>query len=163
MLIRFAKAKRPDKSDVLTCVREDGSSTWMHERPGFVNHDLAHYTAETTFGYRYGFFGLVRSGWELSTEHFGRDPKTLAPLPWPDASGAPVEPVEYVVSLLQHENAERGFTPDDFHEAMKLYVGKEKPPIPEDLLAEARRRLRALYAEWDRVPAGEGLVLTFAV
>lgn len=76
MLIRFTKAKRADKPDVLTCVRDDGSTTWMHERPGFVLHDLAHYAAEITFGYRLGFFGLVASGWELSNSDFGRDPKT---------------------------------------------------------------------------------------
>ena len=36
MLIRFTKAKRSDKRDVLTCVRDEGSETWLHERPGFV-------------------------------------------------------------------------------------------------------------------------------
>ena len=163
MLIRFTKAKRSDKRDVLTCVRDDGSETWMHERPGFVNHDLAHYAVETNFGYRYGFFGLVRSGWELSTEHFGRDPRTKQPLPWPDSSGAPVEPVEYVVSLLQREHARHGIAPEDFHEAMKLYVDEQRATIPEEQLAAARRRLRELHAEWDRVPPGEALELKFAI
>ena len=163
MLIRFTKAKRSDKRDVLTCVRDDGSETWMHERPGFVNHDLAHYAVETNFGYRYGFFGLVRSGWELSAEHFGRDPRTRQPLPWPDTSGAPLEPVEYVVSLLQREYARNGITPDDFHEALKMYVGEKRAAIPEDRLEAARRRLRELYAEWESVPPGEALQLEFAV
>ena len=163
MLVRFTKAKRSDKRDVLTCIREDGSATWMHERPGFVNHDLAHYAVETNFGYQYGFFGLVRSGWELSTEHFGRDPRTRQPLPWPDTSGAPVEPVEYVVSLLQREHAKNGFTPDDFHDALKLYVGEARAPIPEARLAAARTRLRELYAEWECVSPGEALELEFAV
>ena len=135
----------------------------MHERPGFVYHDLAHYAVETNFGYRYGFFGLVRSGWELSAEHFGRDPRTKQPLPWPDTSGAPLEPVEYVVSLLQREYARNGITPDDFHEAMKMYVGEKRAAIPEDRLEAARRRLRELYAEWESVPPGEALQLEFAV
>ena len=163
MLIRFTKAKRSDKRDVLTCVRDDGSETWMHERPGFVNHDLAHYAVETSFGYRYGFFGLVRSGWELSTEHFGRDPRTKQPLPWPDPSGAPLEPVEYVVSLLQREYAKNGISPDDFHEAMRLYVDEQRAAIPPDRLEAARRRLRELYAEWEGVPPGEALALKFAI
>lgn len=163
MLIRFTKAKRSDKRDVLTCVREDGSETWMHERPGFVNHDLAHYAVETNFKYRYGFFGLVRCGWELSAEHFGRDPRTRQPLPWPDPSGAPVEPVEYVVSLLQRELGSWGLNKDEFHEAMKLYVGAARAAIPEDRLAAARRSLRELYAEWDRITPGEALELQFAV
>ena len=164
MLIRFSKAKRADKRDILTCVRDDGSTTWMHERPGFVNHDLAHYAVETNFGYRYGFFGLVRSGWDLHMQSFGRDPVTKQPLPRPDPSGAPLEPVEYVVSLLQREYARNGITPDDFHDAMKLYVGEARAAaIAEDRLAVARTRLRELYAEWERVPPGDALELEFAV
>ena len=163
MRVRFAKAKRPDKPDVLTCLREDGSSTWMHERPGFVYHDLAHYAAETAFGYRFGFFGLVRSGWDLSSADFGRDPVTHERFPWPDPTGAPVEPVEYVVSLLQRERGGYGVTQDDFHDAMRLYVGDSHPPIPDDRLAAARQALRDLYTRWDEVPPGESLELTFSV
>jgi hypothetical protein len=163
MLVRFAKGKRADRPDVLTCVREDGSTTWMHERPGFVFHDLAHYAVETSLGYRYGFFGLVRSGWELSSESFGRDPQTKTPLPWPDPTGAPVEPVEYVVSLLQRERGGWGVEQDEFHDAMKLYVGDARPQIPEDQIAAARKALRDLYARWEAVPAGGTLELNFAV
>jgi hypothetical protein len=159
MLIRFTKGKRDGKPDVLTCVRDDGSTSWMPERPGFVEHDLAHYAVETTFGYRLGFFGLVASGWELSSEHFGRDPKTREPLPWPDPS-VPVEPVEYVVSLLQRE---RGglFEESDFHTAMELYTGGVAPVFTEDRLAEARARLRELCDRWEAVPGGDTLELSF--
>ena len=164
MLIRFTKAKRFDKRDILTCVRDDGSITWMRERPGFVYHDLAHYAVETKFGYRYGFFGLVRSGWELHLQSFGRDPVTKKPLPWPDKSGAPMEPVEYVVSLLQREYKHQGIAPEDFHEALKMYVGEKRAAaIPQERLEAARRRLRDLYAEWERVPASEALELEFAI
>jgi hypothetical protein len=163
MLVRFSKAKRPGKPDVLTCVRDDGSTTWMHERPGFVYHDLAHYAAETAFGYRYGFFGLVRSGWALSSADFGRDPVTKQRYPWPDPSGAPQEPVEYVVSLLQRELGGQGTQEDQFHDAMRLYVGNAAPLIPEERLTAARRRLRDLYEKWTQVPPGEALELTFSL
>ena len=77
MLIRFTRGKR---NDVLTCRRDDGTTTWMAERPGFVAHDLGHYAVETVFGYRLGFFGLVAQGWELSAADFGRD-RGRRPLP----------------------------------------------------------------------------------
>jgi hypothetical protein len=163
MLIRFTRGKRADRPDVLTCLREDGSSSWMHERPSFVYHDLAHYAAETTFGYRYGFFGLVRSGWELSSADFGRDPITKQRFPWPDPTGAPLEPVEYVVSLLQREHRSQGVTEDDFHDAMKMYVGDSRPRIPEERLTAARQTLCDLYARWEHVPPGGTLELTFSV
>jgi hypothetical protein len=159
MRIRFTRAKRVDKTDVLTCVRDDGSVTWMHERAGFVQHDLAHYAVETTFGYRLGFYGLVASGWELSSSDFGRDPVTHQPLPWPDPT-INVEPVEYVVSLLQREG-NGGIAPHEFHQAMALYVGDVPPVFTDDRLAAARRRLRDLYQQWEAVPAGGALDLEF--
>ena len=58
---------------------------------------------DTALGYRYGLFGLVRSGWDLSAADFGRNPVTKDRHLWPDPRGAPVEQVEYVVSLLQRE------------------------------------------------------------
>ena len=163
MRIRFTKGKRADKPDVLTCVRADGTTTWMHERPGFVDHDLAHYAVETTFGYRYGFFGLVRSGWELSRSDFGRHPVTKARLPWPDPTGAPMEPVEYVVALLEREDRDNGITPEDFPAAMRLYVGDRRPSNPEARLAAARRTLRALQERWRTVRPGESLELAFTL
>ena len=87
MLIRFTRGK---KGDVLTCVREDGTTTWMRERPGFVAHDLAHYAVETEFGYDTGFFGLVAHGWELGTADFGRDPRSKERYPWPGGEQQPV-------------------------------------------------------------------------
>jgi hypothetical protein len=159
MLIRFTKAKKLRKPDVLTCVRDNGSSTWMRERHGFVWHDLAHYAAETTFGYRLGFFGLVAAGWELSSESFGRDPRTRQPLPWPDPAIS-VEPVEYVVSLLQREVAGMA-DPHEFHDALALYVGDVPPVFTGDRLDAARRRLRGLHRQWEAVAAGESLELTF--
>jgi len=174
MLVRFTRAKRPDNPDVLTCVRQDGSSCWMHERPGFVYHDLAHYAAETAFGYAYGFFGLVRSGWDLSAADFGRDPVTKERYPWPDPSGVPVEPVEYVVSLLQREarghmvedetvSASLAETALDFYDAMRVYTGDTAPRLPEHQLSAARERLRQLYTQWEQVAPSGCLELTFTV
>lgn len=44
----------------------------------FPPHDLTHYTVETTFGYRHGFFGLIAGGWDISD--FGA-PWPRGPLP----------------------------------------------------------------------------------
>ena len=157
MRIRFTKAKRPGKPDVLTCVRDDGSSTWMHERPGFVWHDLVHYAVETTLGYRVGFFGLVASGWELQA--FGHDPATGERLALP---GVPEAPVESVVSLFQQERAGL-IAPADFRAALALSCPAVAPTLTDERRAAVRRRIEELFGRWHAVPPGEVLELPFAV
>jgi hypothetical protein len=155
MLVRFTRGKR---SDVLTCRREDGTTTWMAERPDFVAHDLAHYAVETVFGYRLGFFGLVAHGWELSAADFGRDPRTKERYPWP---GGAQEPVEYVVSLIQR-GPEAGIrTPDELREALRLYWGHVPDGFTDERIAQARRELARLEGLWAEVPAGGALELEF--
>jgi hypothetical protein len=155
MLVRFTRGKR---SDVLTCRREDGTTTWMAERPDFVAHDLAHYAVETVFGYRLGFFGLVAHGWELSAADFGRDPRTKERYPWP---GGAQEPVEYVVSLIQR-GPEAGIrTADGLREALRLYWGCVPDGFTDERIAQARRELARLEGLWAEVPAGGALELEF--
>ena len=155
MLIRFTRGK---KHDVLTCVRDDGTSTWMHERHGFVVHDLGHYAVETTFGYEAGFFGLVAKGWDLSAADFGRDPRTKQKYPWP--SGARQEPVEYVVSLIQRRS-EGIQTPDEIREAMRLYCGHAPDTFTDERIERAHQEVGRLERLWAAVPEGGSLELEF--
>lgn len=157
MRIRFV---RGTKQDVLTCVRDDGTTTWMHERPGFVVHDLAHYAVETGFGYASGFFGLVAHGWELSSADFGRDPATKERYPWP---GGEQEPVEYVVSLFQRGREVGVGTADEIREALRLYWGHVPAVFTDDRIERVKRGLADLERRWAAVPQGGSLELEFLV
>ena len=66
MLVRFSKR---NGTPVLTCVREDGTTTWSKSAHGafFGPHDLMHYAVETTLGMRQAFFGLIAAGWDIAT------------------------------------------------------------------------------------------------
>jgi hypothetical protein len=66
MLIRI---KKDATAPVLTCIRDDGSSTWskMPYREFFPRHDLMHYSVETGLGFREAFFGLIASGWSVES------------------------------------------------------------------------------------------------
>src|SRR6266542_4285718 len=154
MIVRFTRGK---KGDVLTCLRDDGTTTWMAERPGFVYHDLAHYAVETVFGWRIGFFGLVESGWELSSSNFGRNTHTGERLPMP---GAPEGPVEYVVGLFQSER--RGnLRREDFRDALALYCPEALAQWSDERADQVRRRIRDLFAAWEAIPPGGSLELPF--
>ncbi len=65
---------------MLTCVRDDGRTTWMVLRQGafFRRHDLLHYAVESTLGLRESFYGLVAAGWNL--DEFAR-PDVTSRLP----------------------------------------------------------------------------------
>jgi hypothetical protein len=154
MLIRFAKGKR---ADVLTCMRDDGTVTWMHERPGFVLHDLAHYAVENGFGYALGFYGLVAHGWELSSSDFGRDPRTKERYPWPSGKQ---EPVEYVVSLFQRRFAGVQ-TPDEIRAAMAVYYGEVPREFTDERIEATRAALERLHRRWAEVADGGSLELRF--
>ena len=50
MVIRLTKGKG-EKPGTLTCVRDDGTTTWQKSSEYFARHDLMHYAVETTLGY----------------------------------------------------------------------------------------------------------------
>lgn len=65
--IRFKK--KPGGVYVLECERIDGSKTWKkYERHGvfFALHDLMHYAVESELCLHGGFFGLLRTGWDIT-------------------------------------------------------------------------------------------------
>jgi hypothetical protein len=64
MIIRLKKGK--DGGGTMTCVRDDGSTTWQHVTPYFVLHDLMHYAVESTLGYTQAFLSLVAGGRDLT-------------------------------------------------------------------------------------------------
>ena len=66
MLVRFTKHGPAAKSDELTCVRPDGTSTRGDmPRQGILPHDAFHFVVETTLGWRDAFFGQVTHGSSL--------------------------------------------------------------------------------------------------
>ena len=63
--MRIERAKRHDHQGVLTCYREDGTTSWQKQSRHaayLAHHDLTHFTVETTLGYEKGFFWADRRG-----------------------------------------------------------------------------------------------------
>lgn len=159
MQIRFQKAK--DGSATLSCIRDDGSSTWSNGvQDFFVWHDLIHYAVETTLGCRQAFFGLLASGWNID-DFEKRDPKTGRTPPLP----AETVGVENIVGLLSSELV--GAMPPSHAEFSELLAsacaGFDFPPpavTPEQLDA-IRAAVAALHSRWRDLPPGGVLELPF--
>jgi len=154
--------KNADGSAALTCTRADGSVTWQRQQgvqgQFFPLHDLTHYAVETVLGHRRGFYGLVASGWDISD--FGA--------PWPKGRiPADADPSELLVGFLDTERASgTRWAASDFNDKTAMYYGEHypgitPPTISDDELALVRKRRAELFAEWDGVPPGGAIELTF--
>ena len=172
--------KRTDGGYVIACTRPDGTVTWQRggDAGFFPAHDLTHYAVETELRYRRGFFGLLAEGWAFTD--FSSD--------WPRGRiPADAEPAELIVGLLDSERhaagaatssdpdvrgADRPMTAAEFNDAAARFfeqIGCTDAPtaqrvhLTDDELSRIRRRRDELIAEWQRVPPGGRMELTFEV
>lgn len=153
MRIRF---KKGNNRATLTCLRDDGTSTWATARPGLVEHDLVHYAVETTLGYDRAFYGAVARGRDLDAlgtvdPQVGRKRR-----PTGQAHHA-----EHLVSLLQADR--RGGVFEDVYAALAeaRTRGAVPPDVTDARLDRARRRAAELLRRWAELPAGATLELPF--
>jgi hypothetical protein len=175
MRIRFTRGR--GKPDTLTCLRDDGTSTWCRLHPGFgAEHDLAHYAIETTLGYQQAFFGLIASGRTIeSFEEKNERNRAAYPLE-PEAGWA-----EYLAGALQASRAsDVPFDAATVLEHMKTHVESRMQkgasmftatrsggpfPYPEDLTDERLNAVRILWENlldrWYAVPPDGHLELEF--
>jgi hypothetical protein len=165
LTIRFKR--HPDGSASLTCVRQDGSSTWQRQAGSlgavFPPHDLTHYAMETTLGYRQGFYGLIADGWEISD--FAK--------PWPRGP-IPLEAqeVELIVGFFDTER--RSFTQMtavEFNEHAERYLAARRstkagslgsaPRLTAEQLDAVRSCRADVLRRWGALVPGETLELAF--
>ncbi len=160
LLIRIKK--HADGSAALSCTRADGTVTWQRQQGAqasfFPRHDLTHFAVETVLRHERGFYGLVAGGWDLTD--FGA--------PWPRGRlPADMDPSELIVGFLDTERASgTRWTADDFNDKAAAYHrdhGLTAPPpiLTDDDLARVRQRRAELFEQWDAVPAGGTLELSF--
>jgi hypothetical protein len=178
--LKIKLTKRPDGGYVIACTRADGTVTWQRGRDAgfFPLHDITHFAVETELRHRRGFFGLLAEGWEFTD--FSSD--------WPRGRiPADAEPAELIVGLLDSERhgigaavssdpdvrgGESVMTAAEFNAAAARFFEQigcaEVPPaqrvnLTDEELDRIRRRRDALLADWDALPLGGTLKLTFDV
>lgn len=161
MTIRFSKGQ--GKRDTLTVVRDDGTSTWSALTPGFATHDFMHYALETTLGYKDAFLGLVGSG--LAIEDFGEvDPAT---------GRKPQLPAEAIVAETTVQTLWQYWMTGDWPDAgalsdlLEIAWRQFDLPAPERITSEQLHKTREVFEgvlrQWEQVPPGRSLELTFTL
>ncbi len=155
MMIRLTRG-RNGKPDTLTCMRDDGSTTWEPSKVG-IPHDLLHYAVETTLGYRAAFYGLVAGGRDIAsfgTQNGVKDTYTdeeiwaeviVGALQWPAVGGSRLSEAE-ILALIEDHFRERA---------------QPVPPLTEEQLARIRAKARELLRQWGELEEGGCLDLPF--
>ncbi|HZO90422.1 MAG TPA: hypothetical protein VFB38_19000 [Chthonomonadaceae bacterium] len=157
MVIRLSKGKN-GKPGTLTCIREDGSTTWQRSSDFFAYHDLIHYAVETTLGYKDAFLGLVAKGRDLDsfgtrdgvkenyTQEEGWAEGLAGLVQFAGYSGGPPMSDAELLETLAQTCAAREVS---------------MPPITVEQLTQIRAKARDLHKRWAQLPKGEALELTF--
>lgn len=160
--LKITLAKYRSKPTVLSCTREDGSTTWTSVYPGLELHELAHFVVEHELALSNSFYGLLAQGHNIEDFVQPRDqrPQELIPANLPQESLV----VEHIVNLLQV-----GFNSSeyDFFETLKSVLTDKQLPIPEKLSPQMalhiQQRLRLLWEQWEQLPQGDKMELEIEI
>ena len=156
MVIRFKKGKHQwkHKPDTLTCIRDDGTTTWTHLHRGFVQHDFAHYVVKTTLGFENAFFGLVAKGYNIPVFS---EPKAERPFEIP-REAIDTEPI---VALLQADLLENPTNTQHSDGVLRNHSASLPVDIADKQFEVMQQKLRALLQRWQNLQPGESMTLQF--
>lgn len=160
MLVRFTKGPVAARSDRLTCLRDDGTTTCGEmPRQGVLPRDAIHFVVESTLGWRDAFFGHVARGMAV-------DPArgtTLSPMPARDTEAQALQ-AESLVECLQAEQWGGAADPDAFRATLALTCARRQVAPPALATADLQRlrgALREFGAAWRPLPPGGSLERIF--
>lgn len=147
-----------DKPATISCIRDDGSVTWQNygKQGGFFPiHDLTHFIVETELGYTYAFFGMIAKGRDLNDFGPG-DSATFHPeAVWAEMLAGLLTAVEGRGSSLNYGEITETLD-SKAHDA-----GIPPIALTEDQLLTIRKRIQEMADVWEKLPAGEKLVIPF--
>lgn len=161
MKIQFKKQQ--DKPSVLTCIREDGTTTWVKMYPGIEAHDLGHYAVETILDFKNAFYGMVAKGSNIEDFELPREQRPQKVLPQNLDSEALI--AEHLVNLLMTKAQTEGEA-FDIMATLRVILQENRLPFPENLTEKNMDKVWKLFIDlnhqWQQLPAGKTMEMEFA-
>ena len=162
MKIQFKKEH--SKPNVLTCIRDDGSTTWVKMYPGIEAHDLGHYAVETVLGFKHAFYGMIAKGTNIEDFELPREKRPDEVLPKNLSPQALIS--EHLVNLIMVKAQTKGFEMDILSSLRSILREKELP-YPQNLDAEKIEKIWTsflnLNSQWDKLQIGSTMELNFTL
>ncbi len=157
MLLQLTK--NIGKPHIIKYIRDNGTETWMYSDDFFIRHDLSHYAIEKTLGYATGFNGMLNNG--MGIKDFEDREKRKAMNITDEAFYA-----ENMANLFLMEIAQGKL--DDFNAVQQaafesLQLQFPKITLPAGKINEIRSYLQQLLQQWNELPAGQTLELSFSL
>ncbi len=151
--------KNTGKPHIIKYIRDDQTETWMQSDGFFVRHDLSHYAIESILNFRTAFNGMLNKGMDI--KDFENKDNRMALAVTSEAFYA-----ENMANLFLIEIAQGEFP--DFNAVQQQSLLSFASHIPVITLAEEkinaiRTYLRQLLQQWEALPAGNLLVLSFSL
>ncbi len=155
MLLQLTKNK--GKPHVIKYIRDDGSETWMLADDFFIQHDLSHYAIENILGYTTAFNGMINSGMDI--RDFENREKRKAIMVTAEAAYAENMANLFLMELVQGEVSDFNVLQMDTFKATNSEF--KQIELPVDKISSIRKLLKELTDNWNRLPNGETLQLSF--
>ncbi|MBW1295880.1 hypothetical protein [Aquimarina litoralis] len=143
------------KRNILTCKREDGTSTSINLGPDIPNHDIAHYIVEKQFNLQNGFYGKIKSGMTIDELSNKEIIKTLGSETWLSeimarnlqSIGSGAAKTEQFIELINWE--------------AQTIDGIQVPAMSLEEIRKMKMDFDQLCNEWDLIPENGELKLLF--
>ena len=149
--------KKKDKDPVISCMRKDGSVTWMRADSFFVMHDLCHYAVESILEIKKGFYGMLAAGIDINDFALPKDQRNFELTD--EALLA-----EHLVNLLVIEHNQGRL--DDFMGTLRSSYSINDGiltarAVEEQKINEIRIKYGQLLQQWKSLPIPGSLLLEF--
>ena len=160
MTIQFKKYDA--KPSTLTCIRKDGSKTWVKMHQGFEAHDLAHFAVEKVLKFDDAFYGMLAKGFNI--EDF-EAPKNLRPQAVrPENLSNEALVTEHLVNLLMSIEQSQDSSYNILH-GLQDILNENNLTFPEELNHESlyliKKKFDQLLNDWKGTKNDEILELVF--
>ncbi|HYE73197.1 MAG TPA: hypothetical protein VEF04_07700 [Blastocatellia bacterium] len=158
MQVRFIK-ESPDKYR-LECIRDDGSMTSARlEFRGYFKHDLMHFVVESKAKLQDSFFGLVKSGKDLTELSPKAIRESAAVFP------AEIQTTEIIVGALQgaaKTEADNEEVCRKIEEYLSLISLAKPDYLTPEFCTQVTAEHRSLLGRWGQLHGGESLEFSFS-
>lgn len=159
--MRISFKKEVIKPSILTCIRDNGSRTWVKMHPGIEPHDLGHYAVEIILGFENAFYGMVAKGTNIEDFELPREKRPKEALPSNLHAEALIS--EHLVNLLMVKAQSQGLF--KVLDSLRTILEQNDIPFPEQLNEDTMKNICDLFQKllksWTSLKTGETLELNF--